>query len=96
MTAAHCVYYNPAVSTVTFLAGSTNKSNENGFITRAAQYVFHPDLNLDTYEYDVAMIRVETPFVFGDTVQPIRIIAQYTDIVAGLPVETSGWGFTVG
>lgn len=97
MTAAHCVYYNPAVTTVTFLAGTSNKTNESeGFITRADSYVFHPDLNVETYEFDVACIRVVTPFPFSLVIQPIRLVTQYSEFPTGLGVETSGWGFTVG
>lgn len=57
--------------------------------------MFHPDLNLETYEYDVACVRVMEPFPFSDTIQPIRLVAPYSDIPAGLLVEISGWGFNV-
>lgn len=94
LTAAHCVEFNP-LETLNFLAGATNKSGD-GFVAKAAELIIHPDFNPSTFEFDVAVVKVEQPFQMGQNSFPIRLITQYTDLAAGLPVVTSGWGFTVG
>lgn len=94
LSAAHCVFYNPIVQTVTFLSASTNKSAEDGYITQAEEYFFHPELDMSTYQYDIVVTRVLTPFIFSPNSKPIKLITQYTEFPTGLTVETAGWGFT--
>lgn len=95
LSAAVCIDFNPPAGMISFLAGSTLVSDEeNGFVTTALEYFYHPDFDRATHAFDVVVIRVQEPFN-GQRMYPIRLATPYLELPNALKVATSGWGFSV-
>ncbi|KAJ2853796.1 Transmembrane protease serine 12 [Coemansia erecta] len=59
---------------------------------RVSKVYAHPDLNLDYFDNDIALLKLKKKLKFSDTVQPIKIDTEVpTD---GLTVTGIGWGKT--
>uniref|UniRef100_A0A336LKM1 CSON010535 protein n=1 Tax=Culicoides sonorensis TaxID=179676 RepID=A0A336LKM1_CULSO len=78
---------------ITFLAGSSNIFNSKGFIAKALQFIFHPQFNGDTNEYDVVIAVVDKPFI-GLNIQPVKLATQNMPLPLGLNAVIAGWGDT--
>jgi hypothetical protein len=98
VTAAHCVS-NTTPSQLLVHAGSTNQTDfANGQLVGVDQIIIHP-LNSGFYEYDIALLRLESPLCFNDSVQSINFA---TDLNFSFPSPNdgsvmamlSGWGIT--
>jgi len=91
LTAAHCVQ--DSLSNYKLVAGqlklSADESSEQ--ITEIEKIVIHPKYGSSDYDFDVAVLKVKTPFTFNDNVQPIELY-QTADVPTGGKAQTSGWG----
>lgn len=62
------------------------------FIERGvARKLVHPKYNLFTYEYDLALVRLEQPLEFAPHVAPICLPAS-DDLLIGENATVTGWG----
>ncbi|KAI8324488.1 trypsin-like serine protease, partial [Martensiomyces pterosporus] len=59
---------------------------------RVSKVHVHPDVNLDYFDNDIALLKLHTKLDFNENVQPIRIDTE--DIPDGLTVTGVGWGKT--
>ncbi|KAJ2599572.1 hypothetical protein GGF39_002170 [Coemansia sp. RSA 1721] len=59
---------------------------------RVSKVSAHPDLNLDYFDNDIALIKLKKKLKFSDTVQPIKIDTETP--LDGLTVTGIGWGKT--
>ncbi|KAJ1813577.1 Transmembrane protease serine 12 [Coemansia sp. RSA 2599] len=59
---------------------------------RVSKVYVHPDLNLNYFDNDIALIKLKKKLKFSDTVQPIKIDTEVP--VDGLTVTGIGWGKT--
>lgn len=84
---AHCVSSN--VSTMTILAGVNNLLDSAGQRRTVSLCVTHPDY-VDIGSSDLAICKVEIPFVFGSTVNSVTL--GTTKIDAGANLSLTGWG----
>ncbi|XP_046624539.1 serine proteinase stubble-like [Neodiprion virginianus] len=62
------------------------------FVERAvARKVVHPKYNFFTYEYDLALVRLETSLTFAPHISPICLPAS-DDLLIGENATVTGWG----
>jgi secreted trypsin-like serine protease len=90
ITAAHCVDNNPNVSKLRILAGSAVLSETSLSRTLVDRIVIHPDYNPDTYENDIALIRLKSPLVYSASIQPIFLPSAHP--TRGETAMITGWG----
>ncbi|XP_034476024.1 serine protease SP24D-like [Drosophila innubila] len=94
LTAAHCVTYEkdgvnvvyPA-SQMSIRAGSNDRFS-GGILLNIAEIIAHE--NYGDFLNDVALLRVETPFIYSNSIRPIALPTQNTP--AGVDIIISGWG----
>ena len=56
-----------------------------------ANKVVHPKYNFFTYEYDLALVRLESPLTFAAHISPICLPAT-DDLLIGENATVTGWG----
>jgi len=91
LTAAHCVQ--GSQSSYKLVAGQLklDTAEDSEQVTEIEKIIIHPKYGSDGYDYDVAVLKVKTPFQFNDNVQPIELFPT-TDLPTGSKAQTSGWG----
>lgn len=94
ITAAHCVFlddYNtvPVPIEQFLLTGGSIDRHKPEQTVELVKYIVHPDFNNDTYENDVAILFLKTPFTLTDNLKPIELNALRN--FQG-KVTVSGWG----
>lgn len=57
----------------------------------AARKVVHPRYNYFTYEFDLALVRLDTPLVFQPHIAPLCLPAS-DDLLIGENATVTGWG----
>ncbi|EDW65431.1 serine protease SP24D [Drosophila virilis] len=95
LTAAHCVVYEDASGTnqvypasqITVRAGSNDRLS-GGELRNIVEIVAHE--NYGNFLNDVAVMRVEKPFIYSENIQPIALPTKNTP--GGVDVIISGWG----
>lgn len=62
------------------------------YVERAvARKIVHPKYNFFTYEYDLAMVRLETPVQYAPHIVPICLPGS-DDLLIGENATVTGWG----
>lgn len=56
-----------------------------------ARVIFHPNYEIPTYKFDIAVIQTQQRIGFNDRVQPIRW-PQNANVPIGRTVRLAGWG----
>jgi len=54
--------------------------------------VANPKYNKSTYDYDVGIVKVATPFVVSAVRKPVALVKAGEEAAGGEPVVVSGWG----
>ncbi|XP_046404251.1 trypsin-3-like [Ischnura elegans] len=90
VTAAHCLLYVGHYS-LQLMAGSLDV--DEGDIYDVSKFSVHPNFDPATIDWDMAVLKVSTPFVFSCTVSPIALPAEGEELDAGTMVVISGWGY---
>ncbi|XP_047112164.1 trypsin-1-like [Schistocerca piceifrons] len=88
LTAAHCVasYFGLGLSV---RAGTSTRGS--GGVVRAASSVHpHPGFSWTSFDYDVGLVKVADPFVFGATIQAAGLPLK--EPAVGSLVTVTGWG----
>ncbi len=95
LTAAHCVQGESANNT-SVRVGGTNNYAAGGDIYTAAEIIQHPNYNANTYNNDIALIRLDNPIQFDNNVQPVLLVCdQQVDLGVedvGQMSWITGWG----
>jgi len=94
VTAGHCVDY--SYSAYTIVAGTTYRTR-GGSKHTVQSIVLHENFGTNSVGVpvnDVALIRVNEPFIFDETRQPIPLLNQDEDTQAGAMSIITGWGTT--
>lgn len=91
MTAAHVVH-NRSVSSITVSTGYTNLNNDPAR-SSVSQIYKHPSYiySKETVSYDIALIKLSKPIVFGSNRKPIAI-SNLESYSTGTIATVSGWG----
>ncbi|XP_046404260.1 trypsin-7-like [Ischnura elegans] len=63
-----------------------------GDIYDVTNFTVHPNYDQVTLDWDMAVLKVSTPFVFSGAVSPIALSAEGEELDAGTMVVISGWG----
>ncbi|CAI6341141.1 unnamed protein product [Periconia digitata] len=92
VTAAHCTQPY-AVNTLTIRAGSLQRTS-GGVTSNVASKRVHPNYNANTYENDIAVIKLSTPIPESDTIKYAKLAASGSDPAAGTTLTVAGWGST--
>nr|CAD7195779.1 unnamed protein product [Timema douglasi] len=92
LTAAHCVYGRSA-SILAVRAGSSIR-NSGGTLHYFEKVIIHQDYDDDYLANDIAVIKVNTSFEFGPSVQPVALPIQNETLTPGTLVVVTGWGST--
>ncbi|KAL3276626.1 hypothetical protein HHI36_011998 [Cryptolaemus montrouzieri] len=91
LTAAHCMH-NVRIEYLKVRLGSTY-SDRGGYMVGVANEFIHPEFDIATLDYDIAVLKLERALTFTETIQPINLPKQ-GDIIFSLyayPIVT-GWG----
>ncbi|XP_030020474.2 serine proteinase stubble isoform X2 [Manduca sexta] len=93
-TAGHCVD-DLLTSQIRIRVGEydfSSVSEEYPFVERGvARKAVHPKYNFYTYEYDLALVKLETPLQFAPHISPICLPAS-DDLLVGENATVTGWG----
>ncbi|XP_065597738.1 transmembrane protease serine 2 [Cyrtonyx montezumae] len=94
VTAAHCVegqFSDPSVWSV--YAGILSQNQMlSGLGYRVQQIISHPDYDTDSKDNDVALMKLETPMHFTDTVRPVCLPNPGMMFEPNQQCWISGWG----
>ncbi|XP_075532115.1 venom peptide isomerase heavy chain-like isoform X2 [Dermacentor variabilis] len=90
LTAAHCLHVNGAeVTSIDVIYGHVDRIR--GKRVKAAKKLAHPNYNVVSQVNDIAVIKVERPFPFGNNVRPVCVLLEPVDI-ANTEALVAGWG----
>lgn len=103
LTAAHCLYTPTKerypTDAVQIVLGDYNlyvaEAHEQHFTVD--QVLIHPDVNLATYNNDIALLHLTTPATINDYVKPLALTANPEDdalVASGTLATVTGWGAT--
>ncbi|XP_053687937.1 trypsin-7-like [Sabethes cyaneus] len=91
LSAAHCTYPVPVLSTITLRGGSNSRLE--GVVFYIERIVNHPEYNDWTLENDVSLLRSLDGFV-GANIAAVTLAAAGSYFPAGTRAVVSGWGLT--
>lgn len=77
--------YDPSVFTI---RAGTNDRFQGGVLVKVAEIITHSEYG--NFLNDVALLRVEKPFIWSDNIKPIPLAT--TEVPSGQEVIISGWG----
>ncbi|XP_058791208.1 trypsin-like [Phymastichus coffea] len=96
LTAGHCMLDNLGkvigAYTIIVIAGeivlkNTNRARQWSYVS---ERIVHPEFDIDTLHNDVALLRVETPFVFDPYVRPAPVMRD--KMIPHTECQVAGWG----
>ncbi|KAL0168827.1 hypothetical protein M9458_037049, partial [Cirrhinus mrigala] len=58
------------------------------------QIIPHPYYNAYTYDNDIALMELDSPVTYSETIRPICLPSSETIFPTGETVSISGWGAT--
>ena len=98
LTAAHCVTeFTGGVLSADLIGASVGRlliQGDEGTTIAASEVIINQDFDHSTLSSDIALLRLEQPVVFSDTVLPIALADSSNSALysAGTPALVSGWG----
>ncbi|XP_032682779.1 vitellin-degrading protease-like [Odontomachus brunneus] len=91
LTAAHCVYGGKLASFM-IRVGSSYQDKEGILLANITTIYYHEMYDEDTYEYDVALIKLPKPVSLGPHVKSIALATPSTVVQPGYKAVVTGWG----
>ncbi|XP_024133844.1 complement factor D [Oryzias melastigma] len=93
MTAVHCLPNGPNGRKVVLGLHSLSQPEETKQTFDILELHNHPNFNLDNFDNDISLIKLDRPFNTSEAVQAVQFLrAGGTNPEAGAEVETAGWG----
>uniref|UniRef100_A0A8C5PPQ3 Transmembrane protease serine 5 n=1 Tax=Leptobrachium leishanense TaxID=445787 RepID=A0A8C5PPQ3_9ANUR len=96
ITAAHCVhnYRAPQLSSWLVYSGMVSHSTVRQNVPASAvkKIIYHQKYDERSHDYDIAMMKLEKPLNFSDSVRPVCLPQYNQDFPAGTECWVSGWG----
>lgn len=90
-----CRYSDPSLWTA--YLGLTDQGNRNGAnvqTRKIKRIISHPFFNDYTYDYDIAVMELQSPVTFSSVVQPICLPDTTHHFPVGKDLWVTGWGAT--
>ncbi|XP_072043950.1 plasma kallikrein-like [Amphiura filiformis] len=98
LTAANCIGFVQYPEIYSVVGGLTDLRSGGGQqqLRQVAEIFIHPQYTWSDNEYDIAALKLASPFVITDYVRTICVPQQSLEdyIVPGTPCEVTGWGST--
>ncbi|XP_062382938.1 transmembrane protease serine 9-like [Sardina pilchardus] len=94
LTAAHCIL-SPFTFFWTIYLGRQTQSilgNPNEEIRLVRLIITHPDYNKNTFNYDIALMKLDEPVIFTDYIRPICLSSSASSFHNATNCWTTGWG----
>ncbi|XP_036976139.1 enteropeptidase isoform X2 [Acanthopagrus latus] len=95
LTAAHCVYGKNVLSWWSVVAGLHSQNDENSADVQTRQVdriIINKHYNRLTKQADIALMHLEQPVNFTQTVQPVCLPPEGQEYTAGRKCFIAGWG----
>ncbi|TRY94900.1 hypothetical protein DNTS_023642 [Danionella cerebrum] len=100
VTAAHCVQddakyrYSQPGTWDAYLG--LHKQRDKQIVTKRAlkQIIPHPSYNPYTYDFDIALMELESPITYSETIRPVCLPTATDTYPTGGTVTITGWGAT--
>lgn len=74
-------------------SGMQSQYKYEGVERRALKKIIsHPDYNTMTFDYDIALLELNEPLQFSNTIQPICLPSSSHVFPAGMSCWVTGWG----
>ncbi|XP_055501215.1 transmembrane protease serine 3-like isoform X1 [Leucoraja erinacea] len=93
-TAAHCVVQFIFLSSWRVYAGIVEQPLTESSSHLVKKIIHHQKFRSQTYDYDLALIKLERPLAFNDWIQPICLPNSGQEFPNGKSCWISGWGLT--
>ncbi|XP_075135100.1 transmembrane protease serine 5 [Leptodactylus fuscus] len=98
ITAAHCVhnYRSPQLSSWSVLSGMVSHSSirQQASSSQVEKIIYHQKYHDRTHDYDIALMKLEKPLNYSDSIRPVCLPQYEQDLPAGSECWVSGWGHT--
>ncbi|XP_075045727.1 transmembrane protease serine 5 [Mixophyes fleayi] len=96
ITAAHCVhnYRSPQLSSWSVLSGIVSHSPMRQKASAVEKIIYHQKYDDRTHDYDIALMKLEKPLNYSDSIRPVCLPQYDQDLPAGSECWISGWGHT--
>uniref|UniRef100_A0A182QM58 Peptidase S1 domain-containing protein n=1 Tax=Anopheles farauti TaxID=69004 RepID=A0A182QM58_9DIPT len=92
-SSGHCTYSFTSLAGVTIYAGTTSRTT-GGRVFNVIGNVVHPQYDPDTFDFDVAVLRVQTPFTPNTNIAPVPLAPPDFVIPDRVQPTVIGWGRT--
>jgi secreted trypsin-like serine protease len=92
LTAAHCLVNKQYLNQFEVLAGANNLGDKDGQRYKIIDEVPHEGYGDHGNTDDIALLIVEKPFIFSESVKPIEL--QTSELEIGSEIKIIGWGKT--
>ncbi|CAN2388265.1 Transmembrane protease serine, partial [Pristimantis euphronides] len=98
ITAAHCVhnYRSPQLSSWSVLSGIVSHSpvKQQASSSAVEKIIYHQKYDDRTHDYDIALMKLEKPLNYSDSIRPVCLPQYEQDLPAGSECWVAGWGYT--
>lgn len=88
-TAAHCVGWE--LDRYSVRAG-TNSTKSGGQVRKVVRKFQHFDYDVFTFDYDIGVLKLDEPLVYGVAVQPVQFAERRAALPVGELALITGWG----
>lgn len=88
-TAAHCIGWE--LNRYSVRAGSSSVVT-GGQVVRVTRKFQHFDYDVFSFDYDIGVLKLEEPLVFGQAVQPVKFAEKGQPLPVGELALITGWG----
>ncbi|KAJ8942810.1 hypothetical protein NQ318_022824 [Aromia moschata] len=92
LTAAHCID-EILVNLYQVIIGTTDLS-QPALKLSVRESTIHNAFDSETYDYDIAVIKLQENLTFSNQIQPITLVQDGFQVPDGTALVTSGWGIT--
>ncbi|KAK5640462.1 hypothetical protein RI129_011273 [Pyrocoelia pectoralis] len=89
LTAAHCI--NPEYEGLYTVKVGTVLVNEGGDVYEVAEARVHPNYSTQHTKNDIAIVKLKSPIIFNEKVQPIALETEHVD--GDVECVLTGWGY---
>ncbi|XP_036391204.1 uncharacterized protein LOC118782065 [Megalops cyprinoides] len=93
MSAAHCFFStNSALWTIYLGRQDQQGSSPNEVSRSVAEIIRHPDYDSNTFDNDIALVKLASPVNFTDFIRPVCLAASNSSFYNGTESWITGWG----